>query len=85
MQDIRSHPDHHIRLSTAARADILWWHMFACCGLHRLTLMYILFSDASGSFHNGFTFSGLQLLPIAIGPPVTDPVTDAFFQCLHQA
>ena len=29
MQDIGSHPDHHIRLNMAARADILWWYMFA--------------------------------------------------------
>ena len=73
MQDIGSHPDHHIRLNTAARADILWWHMFTSewngvsmlWDLHRLTPNVHLFSDASGSWgcgvHNGFTFSGLQV------------------------
>ena len=29
MQDIGSHPDHFIRLNIPARADILWWKLFA--------------------------------------------------------
>ena len=67
MQDIGSHPDHHIRLNTAARADILWWHMFASewnsvsmlWDLHRLTPNVHLFSDASGSWGCG-AFWGSQ-------------------------
>ena len=29
MQDIESHPDHFICLNLQARADIMWWHLFA--------------------------------------------------------
>ena len=29
LQNVGSHPDHHVRLSSAARADITWWFLFA--------------------------------------------------------
>ena len=29
MQNIGSHPEHHVRLNSSARADILWWYLFA--------------------------------------------------------
>ena len=61
MQDIGSHPDHHIRLNIAARADILWWHVFASewngismlWDLNRSKPDINLFSDASGSWGCG--------------------------------
>ena len=61
MQDIGSHPDHHIRLNLAARADILWWYMFASewngismlWDLNRSTPDVNFFSDASGSWGCG--------------------------------
>ena len=61
MQDIGSHPDHHIRLNGAAKADILWWHVFASqwngismlWDLDRSTPDVNVFSDASGSWGCG--------------------------------
>ena len=29
MQSIGSHPEHHVQLNVAIRADIVWWHLFA--------------------------------------------------------
>ena len=29
MQDVGSHPDHFIHLNLPARADIIWWYLFA--------------------------------------------------------
>jgi len=28
LQEIGNHPDHFVRLNQAARADIMWWHLF---------------------------------------------------------
>ena len=61
MQSIGSHPGHHIRLNSAARADIVWWHLFATNwnGISMLwdssirSPEYNLFSDASGSWGCG--------------------------------
>ena len=57
MQSIGSHPEHHVRLNAAARADIVWWHLFAeeWNGISILwdssTVLpeFNIFSDASGS------------------------------------
>ena len=61
MQSIGSHPEHHVRLNAAARADIVWWHLFAeeWNGISILwdssTLLpeFTVFSDASGSWGCG--------------------------------
>ena len=61
MQSIGSHPGHHIRLNAAARADIMWWYLFAeeWNGISMLwdssTLLpeFNVFSDASGSWGCG--------------------------------
>ena len=61
MQSIGSHPEHHVRLNTAARADIVWWHLFAeeWNGISILwdssTVLpeFNIFSDASGSWGCG--------------------------------
>ena len=61
IQDIGLHPDHHNCLNGAARADILWWHVFASqwngismlWDLDRLTPDIKVVSDASGSWGCG--------------------------------
>ena len=61
MQSIGSHPEHHVQLNAAARADIVWWHLFAeeWNGISILwdssTLLpeFKVFSDASGSWGCG--------------------------------
>lgn len=61
MQFIGSHPGHHIRLNSAARADIVWWHLFATNwnGISMLwdssiwSPEFNIFSDASGSWGCG--------------------------------
>ena len=61
MQSIGCHPNHHICLNVAVRADITWWYLFAEAwnGISMLwdtgTLQpeFILFSDASGSWGCG--------------------------------
>ena len=61
MQSIGSHPGHHIRLNSAAKADIVWWHLFAT-NWNGISMLwdssmrspdYNLFSDASGSWGCG--------------------------------
>lgn len=61
LQAIGSHPRHHIRLNSAARADIMWWYLFTeeWNGISMLWDSSILlpefnvFSDASGSWGCG--------------------------------
>ena len=61
MQDIGSHPDHFIRLNMPARADILWWQMFAenwngislLWDVSRQRADITVTSDASGSWGCG--------------------------------
>ena len=61
LQSVGSSPSHHIRLSVAARGDILWWYVFASNwnGLSllwncaRVTPEVIVVSDASGSWGCG--------------------------------
>ena len=61
MQSIGSHPEHHVRLNIAARADIVWWHLFAeeWNGISILwdssTVLpeFNIFSDTSGSWGCG--------------------------------
>ena len=67
MQSIGSHPGHHVRLNAAARADIVWWHLFAVHwnGISMLwdssiqSPEFNIFSDASGSWGCG-AFWGCQ-------------------------
>lgn len=67
MQAIGSHPAHHIRLNSAARADIVWWHLFAedwngisiLWDSSTLRPEFNVFSDASGSWGCG-AYWGLQ-------------------------
>ena len=61
MQSIDSHPNHHVRLNSAARADIAWWYLFAdswngismLWDSHILSPEFITFSYASGSWGCG--------------------------------
>ena len=61
MQDIGSHPDHFIRLNLPARADILWWYLFAedwngismFWDVSKYTADITISSDASGSWGCG--------------------------------
>ena len=61
MQDIGSHPDHFIRLNLPARADILWWYLFAedwngismFWDISKHTANITVTSDASGSWGCG--------------------------------
>jgi len=67
MQSIGSHPDHHVRLNSAARADITWWYLFAdswngismLWDSHNLNPEFIMFSDASGSWGCGAFWDSL--------------------------
>ena len=61
MQSIGSHPGHHIRLNLAARADIVWWLLFAT-NWNGISMLwdssvwspgFNIFSDASGSWGCG--------------------------------
>ena len=66
MQNIGSHPEHHIRLNSAARADILWWHLFAAdwngismlWDIGKLLPEFTILSDASGSWGCGAYWNG---------------------------
>ena len=66
MQNIGSHPEHHICLNSAARADILWWNLFAADwnGISMLWYVgkllpeFIILSDASGSWGCGAYWNG---------------------------
>ena len=61
IQNIRSHLEHHVRLNSSARADILWWHLFtADCNvismlwdIEQLLSEFNIVSDASGSLGFG--------------------------------
>ena len=61
LQEVGSHPTHHIRLNNMARADILWWHLFAekwngismLWDIHKHSPDTSVFSDASGSWGCG--------------------------------
>ena len=61
LQEVGSHPMHHVRLNNVARADILWWHLFVekWNGISMLwdTQRYLsditVYSDASGSWGCG--------------------------------
>jgi len=61
MQSIGCHPNHHIYLNVAARADITWWYLFAEAwngismfwDTSTLQPQYVLFSDASGPWGCG--------------------------------
>jgi len=61
LQSIRSHPNHHIRLNGAVRADITWWFLFADAwngvsmlwDITTLQPQFTLVSDASGSWGCG--------------------------------
>ena len=61
LQDIGPHPDHYIRLNQAAKADILWWHLFTdkwngisvLWDLGRKLPEIEVFSDGSGSWGCG--------------------------------
>ena len=80
MQDIGSHPDHHIWLNVAARADILWWHVFTSewngismlLDLNRSKPDINLFSDASGSWGCG-AYWGSQCNGLQASKPVQLP------------
>ena len=58
LQEVGSHPMHHIRLNNAARADILWWHLFMekwngismLWDTQRYSSDITVYSDASGSW-----------------------------------
>ena len=61
MQSIGSHPEHHVRLDAAARADIVWWHLFAE-EWNEISILwdsstvlpeFNIFSDVSGSWGYG--------------------------------
>ena len=65
MQNIGSHPGHFIRLNQPARADLLWWHLFAS-KWNGISLLWdlgkkdpdiSLVSDASGSWGCGAFWS----------------------------
>ena len=65
MQNIGSHPDHFIRLNQPARADLIWWHVFAS-KWNGVSLLWDLgkvdwdlwvISDASGSWGCGTFWS----------------------------
>ena len=72
MQSIGSHPEHHVRLNAAARADIVWWHLFTeeWNGISILwdssTVLpeFNIFSDASGSWGCGAVVSFQVARPI---------------------
>ena len=61
LQEVGSHPMHHIRLNNAARADILWWHLFVekwngtsmLWDFQKHSPDITVFSDASGSWGCG--------------------------------
>ena len=61
MQDIGSHPDHFIHLNLPARADIMWWYLFAedwngismFWDVSKKTADVTVTSDASGSWGCG--------------------------------
>ena len=61
MQSIGSHPGHHIRLNSTARADIIWWYLFAekwngvslLWDSHTSHPEFNIYSDASGSWGCG--------------------------------
>ena len=61
MQSIGSHPGHHIRLNSTARADIIWWYLFAdkwngislLWDSHTSRPEFTIYSDASGSWGCG--------------------------------
>ena len=61
LQEVGSHPMHHIRLNNAARADILWWHLFMkkwngismLWDTQRYSSDITVYSDASGSWGCG--------------------------------
>ena len=61
MQDVGSHPDHFIHLNLPARADIMWWYLFAedwngismFWDVSKKTADVTVTSDASGSWGCG--------------------------------
>ena len=61
LQEVGSHPMHHIRLNKAAQADILWWYLFVekwngvsmLWDLHKYSPDISVYSDASGSWGCG--------------------------------
>ena len=66
MQDIGSDPEHHVRLNSSARADILWWYLFATDwnGISmlwdsgKLLPEFNVVSDASGTWGCGAYWDG---------------------------
>ena len=66
MQNIGSHPEHHVRLNSSARADILWWYLFATdwngismlWDIGKLLPDYNVVSDASGTWGCGAYWDG---------------------------
>ena len=61
LKDVGSLPSHHIRLNAPARADLLWWHLFAdrwngismLWDLKKYSVDITVYSDASGSWGCG--------------------------------
>ena len=61
LQSVGSSPAHKVRLNLAARADIIWWHLFVCkwngtsmlWDLGRLVPEVTIYSDASGGWGCG--------------------------------
>ena len=100
MQSIGSHPGHHIRLNSAARADIMWWYLFAeewnGISLHWDSHALLPeFNDASGSWGCGgywglhwFQFKWpdhLCALPITTKELIPVMVATAIFACQWKA
>ena len=61
LQSVGNHPAHNVRLNARARADILWWHLFAprwngtsiLWDMNQLEAQVSISSDASGNWDCG--------------------------------
>ena len=75
MQSIGSHPEHHVRLNAAAKADIVWWHLFAeewngisiLWDNSALLPEFNIFADASGSWAVG---PGVSVVLFQVARPI---------------
>ena len=74
MQNIGSHPEHHVCLNSSARADILWWYLFATdwngismlWDIGKLLPEFNIVSDTSGTWGCGAYIAIKGLIPVVV-------------------